>query len=54
MTEDLVPTPRNKADAAWAELKALRAEAAELGIEVDKRWPIIRLREEIAAAVQRG
>jgi hypothetical protein len=43
------PLP-NAADAAWEELLALRAQAAELGIEVDEAWPIVRLREEIAKA----
>jgi len=47
-TEPARPLP-NKADAAWEELEALRAEARDLGIQVDGRWPIIRLREEIDA-----
>jgi hypothetical protein len=42
------PLP-NKADAAWEELEALRSEARNLGVQVDDRWPIVRLREEIAA-----
>ena len=42
------PLP-NKADAAWAELEQLRKQAVELGVEVDERWPIARLREEIDA-----
>ena len=40
----------NKADAAWAELERLRAEARGLGIEVDERWPIVELREQIDKA----
>lgn len=43
------PVP-NKADAAWEELLALRARAAELGMEVDEHWPIVELREWIAKA----
>jgi hypothetical protein len=48
-SEQVTP-PANQADAAWTEMVALRARAAELGLEVDERWPIIRLREEIAQA----
>ena len=47
------PLP-NAADAAWDELLALRAQAAELGIEVSEAWPIVRLREEIAKVGDRG
>lgn len=47
---DMQPRPLpNKADAAWEELEALRAEARDLGIQVDDRWSILRLREEIDA-----
>lgn len=53
---DMAPRPLpNKADAAWAELEALRVQARDLGIKVDDRWSIARLREEIAAVkVDRG
>lgn len=48
--QDMAPRPLpNRADAAWAELEALRVQARNLGIEVEDRWPIVRLREEIAA-----
>jgi hypothetical protein len=40
------PVP-NQADLAWKRLQALRAEARELGIDVDDRWPIARLESEI-------
>lgn len=43
---DAQPVP-NKADAAWEQLQALRAEARDLGVAVDDRWPIARLEEEI-------
>ena len=43
----------NKADAAWVELERLREQAAALGVEVDERWPIARLREEIDATESR-
>lgn len=43
------PLP-NQADAAWVELERLRDYAGELGVEVDDRWSIARLREEIKAA----
>lgn len=49
-TEPGRPQPlANQADAAWEELRRLRAEARDLGIDVDDRWPIMRLREEIDA-----
>lgn len=38
------------ADETVSELETLRAEAAELGIEVDKRWRVGRLKSEIEAA----
>ena len=41
------PVP-NRADAAWERLQELRAEARELGIEVDDRSPIAELEELIA------
>lgn len=41
------PVP-NKADAAWEHLQKLRAEARELGIDVDDRSPIVELEEAIA------
>lgn len=40
----------NKADAAWEELQRLRAEALELGVEVDERWPLTELRAQIEKA----
>lgn len=43
-----------RADAAWDELQALRAEAAALGVDVDEAWPIDRLRTEIATAKAAG
>lgn len=42
------PLP-NRADEAWARLESLRDEARALGVEVDDRWPIGRLEQEIAA-----
>jgi hypothetical protein len=39
----------NKADEAWSRIEELRAEARALGVEVDERWPIARLEQEIAA-----
>lgn len=42
------PLP-NAADVAWSRLESLRAEARALGVEVDDRWPIARLEQEIAA-----
>lgn len=42
------PIP-NKADAAWERLQELRAEARDLGIDVDDAWPIALLEREIAA-----
>ena len=47
--EQGTPLP-NKADAAWAELMRLREQARDLGVDVDERWSIARLREEIDAA----
>lgn len=41
------PIP-NRADAAWERLQKLRAEARELGIEVDDRDPLAELEELIA------
>ena len=38
----------NKADAAWEYLQTLRAQARELGIDVDDRMPIVELEEAIA------
>jgi len=46
---DVRPLP-NQADDAWEELLALRARAVDLGIVVDERWPIVRLRAEIRRA----
>lgn len=43
-----MPLP-NKADAAWVRLEELREQARGLGIEVDDRWPIARIEQEIAA-----
>jgi hypothetical protein len=40
----------NKADAAWAELEALRAEARALGLEVDDAEPLAALRARVEAA----
>jgi hypothetical protein len=40
----------NQADASFAELERLRAEAEAAGIKVDGRWSIQRLREALAAA----
>lgn len=40
----------NQADVAWERLQELRAEAVELGIEVDDRWPIVQLEAEISRA----
>lgn len=42
-------TPRSQADAAAEELEQLREEARALGVAVDGRWSILRLRQEIAA-----
>jgi hypothetical protein len=48
------PLP-NKADAAFAELQALRAEAVELGLEVDDREPLANLHGRVLEArVARG
>jgi hypothetical protein len=46
---DAAPVP-NQADDAWERLAKLRDEARVLGIDVDDRWPIARLEEEIARA----
>jgi hypothetical protein len=43
------PLP-NRADAAFAELQALRQEAVELGLEVDGREPLERLRGRVLEA----
>lgn len=40
----------NQADVAWEELERLRAEARSLGLEVNERWPLAILREEVARA----
>jgi len=46
-----VGTPRpNRADAAWEELQALRAEAVRLGVEVDPSDPLVVMREKVEAA----
>lgn len=42
--------PPNKADASWAEIEELRAEAKRLNIPVNLSWPLIILREQVAAA----
>lgn len=42
------PLP-NMADEAWSRLEELRVEARLLGVEVNDRWPIARLEQEIAA-----
>lgn len=44
---EATPVP-NQADDAWERLVKLRDEARALGIDVDDRWPIARLEEEIA------
>lgn len=49
VTPASVPVP-NKADTAWLELERLRAQARQLGIEVDESWPIVELREQIDKA----
>lgn len=43
-----VPVPEQ--DARVLELEALRAQAAELGVDVDRRWGLARLQFEIAQA----
>jgi hypothetical protein len=40
----------NRADAAWDELAALRAEAAELGLEDYEREPLAELRSRVEQA----
>lgn len=45
-----VKHPANQADESWAELERLRLEARSLGLEVDERWPLLALREQVAAA----
>lgn len=45
------PVP-NKTDAAWAELQALRAEAAELGLEDYENDPLAALRARVEHARQ--
>jgi hypothetical protein len=48
------PIP-NRADAAFAELQALREEARELGLEVDGREPLATLRARVREArAERG
>lgn len=42
--------PKRKADPVGEDLDALRAEAEELGIDVDGRWGPSRLRAEIEQA----
>ncbi len=43
------PLP-NRADAAWAELEALRAEAERLGLEDYRRDPLATLRVRVERA----
>jgi hypothetical protein len=47
--EQGTPTP-NRADAAFAELEALREEARLLGLDASDRIPLAELRERIAVA----
>jgi hypothetical protein len=51
---DEARAPLSRADAAWEELQRLRAEARELGLEVDEGWPLAEIRERVAAARERG
>jgi hypothetical protein len=44
--EIIEDAPKSEAD----ELDALREQAAKIGVKVDKRWGVDRLREEIASA----
>jgi hypothetical protein len=42
--------PSNQADAAWAEIEELRAEAKRLNVPINLNWPLVILREQVAAA----
>lgn len=42
--------PPNQADASWREIEELHKEAERLGVPVNPKWPLIILREQVAAA----
>lgn len=45
-------SPPNRADAAYDELSALRAEAADLGLDEDPQEPLAELRQRVTRARQ--
>lgn len=55
-TEGEALHPPNQADAAWEERVRLLQEAEALGLEVNREWPLVTLREQLvqARAAQRG